>query len=109
MNFVVSNTDRRRRLLEASSLSEEELSKLTSKERKERSLRIKEQLESTPGKLDHASIVAFKVGYLNPTPLVEVRRPSEEIWQHIGYASGGKFLTNSEPTKADFVTIAKLK
>lgn len=83
MNFVLNNTQSRRRLLEESSLSEIELSNLTSKERKERAQDIKGKLESTPGKLDHASIVACRVGYLQPAPLQEISRNWLGSWEHV--------------------------
>ena len=78
MNFVVSNTADRRFLLEKESLTEEEMHKLTSKQRKERSIYIKGQLDATPGKLDHASIVAFKVGHLELKPLKRFISSSSE-------------------------------
>ncbi len=101
MNFVVTNTAKRRTTLEESSLSEEELNQLSSKQRKERSMRIKDLLEPTPGKLDHASIVACQVGYLEPAPLHETRRTSLlENWIHVYGDSGdfGMFYCISQPT-----------
>eukprot|EP00794_Sanderia_malayensis_P008104 gene8104-8972_t len=73
MNFAATNTAKRRNKLEELSLSEEELTRLSSKERKEHSQTVKNELEPLPGKLDHASIVAFQVGYLEPIPLRETR------------------------------------
>ena len=64
MNFALSNTNERRCFLESEGKTDAELQNLSTAKRKEHSLHIKSQLNTKPGKLDHASIVAFQVGHL---------------------------------------------
>lgn len=84
VNFAVTNTNDRRLLLEAESLSDKELQQLSATQRQERSKRVKSKLNDTAGKLDHASIVAFKVGHLLQRPFRMVSSSSE------GYDEIGK-------------------
>ena len=74
MNFVLSNTNERRCFLEHEGISDAEMHRLSTKDRKERTLYIKSQLNTKPGKLDHASIVAFQVGQLIEKPISNVTR-----------------------------------
>ena len=69
MNFALNNTNERRCFLESEGKTDAELQHLSASKRKERTIYIKSQLNTKPGKLDHASIVAFQVGYLNRAPL----------------------------------------
>lgn len=59
MNFVVNRTAEKRDILEETPPSL--LSRWTTKERKKHNERVKKTLEGVPGKLDHASIVAYEV------------------------------------------------
>ncbi|XP_065070202.1 PP2C-like domain-containing protein CG9801 isoform X3 [Rhopilema esculentum] len=107
MNFVVSNTQGKRLFLEKNGMAEDDLHKMTSKERKERSLYMKGQLETKSGKLDHASIAAFRVGRLNPQPLKRVlsaaSNESFEILNHEldGYSSIYSAV-NQEPSSSNY-------
>lgn len=78
MNFVLNNTNERRRFLEDEGMSDAEMHSLSTKDRKERTLYIKSKLSTKPGKLDHASIVAFQVGELVEKPIINVTRSSSE-------------------------------
>jgi len=61
LSFVFNNTKIRREILEE--VSQTKLNKLSVKERKLHNEDLRKRLVGVPGKLDHASIVAFEVGY----------------------------------------------
>ncbi|XP_052829957.1 PP2C-like domain-containing protein CG9801 isoform X1 [Octopus bimaculoides] len=60
VQHVLTLTDSKRKILENPELYRKK--KMTSKERKRRDSQIVEQMSKAPGKLDHASIVAYEVG-----------------------------------------------
>lgn len=60
VQHVLTLTDSKRKILENPELYKKK--KMTSKERKRRDSQIVEQMSKAPGKLDHASIVAYEVG-----------------------------------------------
>ena len=81
INFALFNTNDRRCFLETVSISDEELQHLSGKERKERTIYIKSMLSTKPGKLDHSSIVAFKVGHHAHRPFRRVTTSSESYYE----------------------------
>ncbi|XP_064644088.1 PP2C-like domain-containing protein CG9801 isoform X2 [Lineus longissimus] len=78
LQHVLKLTDNKRKVLEDPNLYGK---KLRSKERKRRDSQIVEKMSKAPGKLDHASIVAYEVGHYhgNDDENYEIEEEEEEI------------------------------
>ena len=78
LQHVLKLTDNKRKVLEDPNLYGK---KLRSKERKRRDSQIVEKMSKAPGKLDHASMVAYEVGHYhgNDDENYEIEEEEEEI------------------------------
>ncbi|KAL5009870.1 hypothetical protein ScPMuIL_012175 [Solemya velum] len=84
VQHVLSLTDAKRKILENPSLYVRR--RMTSKEKQRRDLEIVEKMSKAPGKLDHASIVAYEVG---------VMRTDEDEMDNISLQESLNTLTNA--------------
>ena len=95
LQHVLKLTDPKRKVLENPDLFGK---KLKSKDRKRRDSEIVSKLSTSPGKLDHASIVGYEVGHYHGNEDEDYGAESEEEVKSFGTLPSPSRLSSSTPT-----------